>query len=215
MRYLENTTTDSLGFGTSADWGVHLLGKLADGRVGYQFSAINGNGYSDPSRSKSVDFEGRINFQPVKGLTLAVGGYSGKLGNETKTNNAALHTATRTNALINWKNDSFSVGGEWFEAKNFKNVTSVATDKADGYSIWARFFATPEITVFARYDDGKPSKDLNPDRKLTYYNVGVEKKLNKVLYASLAYKYAKGEGGVTKTSAGEYSEIGAWIVYNF
>jgi len=226
MRYLENTTTDSLGFGTSADWGVHLLGKFAGGKVGYQLSAVNGRGYSSPARSKSVDFEGRIDFQPVRGLTLAVGGYSGKLGKETDSNNLALHTASRTNALVNWKGESFSIGGEWFEAKNFKNVTAVPTDKADGYSIWARFFATPEITVFARYDDGKPSKDLNPDQKLTYYNVGVEKKFNKVLSASLAYKYAKGEGGVTGTSNGgvgsavagkdgKYSEIGAWFVYNF
>jgi len=74
MRYVENVLIDEYKFGTSADWGVHVLGKLADGRVGYQVSAINGRGYADPTRSNSVDFEGRIDVEPVKGLSFAVGG---------------------------------------------------------------------------------------------------------------------------------------------
>ncbi len=44
-RYVENTLIDRTKFGTSADWGVHLLGKFADGLIGYQISAINGAGY--------------------------------------------------------------------------------------------------------------------------------------------------------------------------
>jgi hypothetical protein len=226
MRYFEQTITDSLGFGTSADWGVHVLGKLADGKLDYQLSAQNGKGYSNPARTKSVDFEGRLAFEPVKGLTLAGGFYSGKLGNDTKSNSLARHTASRTNALVNWKVDKFSVGGEWFEAKNWKNVTLPAPDKADGYSVWARFEAVKDLTVFARYDQAKPSKDLAPDRKLTYYNLGVEKKFNSVFSANIAYKFAEAEGGVVSTGngsigsavagkKGEYSELGVWAIYNF
>jgi hypothetical protein len=223
MRYVENTTTDSLGFGTSADWGIHVLGK--GGVVSYQVSVVNGKGYSNPDRTKSMDFEGRLAITPVQGLTFAVGGYSGKLGKDTDAT-PAKHTAERTNALVNWKNDRFGIGGEWFEAKNWKNVDTDATDKADGYSVWAHFEPAQDLTVFLRYDDAKPSKTLAPDRKLTYYNLGIQKTFNKVLAASLAYKYAEGKGGVTGTSngsvgstvagaKGKYSEVGAWFVYNF
>ncbi len=226
MRYLENTITDSLGLGTSADWGVHVLGKLAGGKVGYQVSAINGRGYSDPTRSNSVDFEGRIDFEPVQGLTLAVGGYSGKLGKDTATASPALHTATRTQALVNWKSGPFGIGGEWFEAKNFKNVTTPETDKADGYSIWAHYAPAESLTIFARYDDAKPSKDLAPGKTFTYYNVGIQKQFNRVFAGSLAYKYAEVKGGSQGTSngtigssiagaKGKYNEVGVWVVYNF
>jgi len=50
----------------SADWGFHLKGKLADNRVQYAVSVINGNGYKNPSRSKSMDIEGRISATPIK-----------------------------------------------------------------------------------------------------------------------------------------------------
>ena len=83
QRYLEQTVTDSLGFGASSEWGLHFLGKAANNKLGYAFTIGNGKGYSSPARSKSVDFEGRVSFEPVTGLTFAVGGYSGKRGNET------------------------------------------------------------------------------------------------------------------------------------
>jgi len=220
------TSSDSLGYGTSADWGLHLLGKLAGGKVAYQVSAVNGKGYSSPARSESVDFEGRISFEPMKGLTLAVGGYSGKLGNDTKSNSPALHTATRTNALINYKAGAFKIGGSWWEAKNWKNVTTVATDKASAYSIWGQYDLAKDLMLFARYDQAKPNKDTAPSKKLTYYNLGVEKQFNKVLSANIAYKYAEVEGGTIGTGngtigltvpgkKGKYQEVGVWAVYNF
>jgi hypothetical protein len=226
MRYLENTLPDSLGFGTSADWGIHLLGKLGKGLVDYQVSAVNGKGYSSPARTKSADFEGRIAFNPMHGLTLAVGGYSGKLGNDTKSASPAKHTAQRLDGLANFSSGRFGIGGEYFQATNWKNVTTDATDKADGFSIWAHFDAAKAARIFARYDSAKPSKDLHPDRKLTYYNLGVEHTFNKAFTGSIAYKYADVKGGTVGTSngtigstvagaKGKYTEIGVFAVYNF
>jgi len=225
MRYFEQTQVDSLGFGTSASWGLHMLGKLAGGKVDYQVSATNGRSYSDPKRNATLDWEGRVSFKPIGGLVIGVGGYTGKLGKDTKTNSPAMHTAERLNALINYKTDRFGIGGSYYEAKNWKNVTTVETDKADGYSIWAHFMAKDDLKIFGRYDSGNPSKDLAPDKELTYYNVGIEKKFNKVLSASLAYKYADTKGGGISTGNGsigegseldgKYQEIGVWAVYNF
>ena len=56
LRYVEQTLTDHLSFGDSADWGFHITGNSP--LCGYQVSAENGRGYSNPTRSKSVDFEG-------------------------------------------------------------------------------------------------------------------------------------------------------------
>ncbi|HSM14132.1 MAG TPA: porin, partial [Thermoanaerobaculia bacterium] len=192
-RYFEQTQSDSLGFGTSSDWGIHLFGKLGSGLVDYQVSAVNGRSYSDPTRSESVDFEGRLAIAPIEGLTFGVGGYTGKRGRETK-ENPAKHTAERLNALVNFQADRFQIGGEWYETRNWTTVTSDDTDKSDGYSIWGDFDITDSIAIFGRYDQGNPSKELAPDKELTYYTVGVEKEINKVFTAALAWKHAETDG---------------------
>ncbi len=222
MRYVENVLIDELSFGTSADWGFHVFGNSPI--VQYQVSALNGRGYSNPTRSKSVDFEGRLSITPVKGLSLAVGGYSGKRGLETDAL-PAKHTATREDAVIAYNNDFFKIGGEWFEADDWNTVISTSTDKSDGYSTWAQVNFNPTWSIFGRYDESKPSKDLKPNLKYTYYNAGIQWTVNKAFAASLVYKYADVAGGTLGTSngtigsvspnfKGKYSEIGIWTVYN-
>ena len=224
-RYFEQVITDHLSFGTSADWGVHVLGKLANDTVGYQFSALNGKGYSNPTRTKSVDFEGRVSFEPVKGFTLAAGGYSGERGNETDAV-PTKHTAQRLDGLVSYVNDQFRVGAEYFQADNWNNTTTVLTDKADGYSAWASFACTPVLSVFGRYDSAKPSKDLKPKLEFTYYNLGLQWRANKSLAATLGYKFAEVKGGTLSTgngtigstvatNKGQYNELGAWFLYDF
>ena len=223
LRYVEQTITDHLSFGASADWGFHILGSSP--LVQYQISAENGRGYSNPTRSKTVDYEGRISFTPIKGLNLAVGGYSGERGLETDAA-PAKHTATRQDALVAYNSDFFRIGGEWFEAKNWNTVTSAATDKSDGYSIWGQVSFNPAWGIFGRYDTSKPSKDLKPSLEWTYYNAGVQWTVNKAFAASLVYKYADVKGGTVSTgngtigsvnasAKGKYSEFGLWTVYNF
>jgi hypothetical protein len=223
LRYVEQTITDHLSFGASADWGFHVTGSSP--LVQYQISAENGRGYSNPTRSKTVDFEGRLSVTPISGLNLAVGGYSGKRGLETDAV-AAKHTATRQDALVSYNTEYFKIGGEYFEAKNWNNVTTTTTDKSDGYSLWGQVNFNPAWSVFGRYDDAKPSKDQKPDLKFTYYNVGLQWTVNKAFAASLVYKYAEVKGGTLSTGngtigstlasdKGKYSEIGIFTVYNF
>jgi hypothetical protein len=223
LRYIETTITDHLSFGTSSEWGFHVLGNTP--LVNYAVTVGNGRGYSNPTRSKSVDFEGRLGITPIKGLNLAVGGYSGKRGQETDAA-PAKHTATRQDALIAYNTDFFRIGGEYFQAKNWSNVTTTATDKSDGFSGWGQVNFTPVWSVFARYDTSKPSKDLKPGLKFTYYNAGLQWTVNKAFAASLVYKYADVEGGTFGTSngtigstsassKGKYNEIGLFTVYNF
>lgn len=82
-RHIENVSVERSGFGTSADWGVHVLGDIAGGLLSYQFSVIDGGGYRNVKVTKSVDFEGRVSTS-YKGFYAAVGGYAGKRGNDTQ-----------------------------------------------------------------------------------------------------------------------------------
>jgi hypothetical protein len=233
QRYLEQTITDSLGFGYSAEWGLHFLGKVVDNKLSYAFTIGNGKGYSNPTRTNSVDYEGRLSFEAIKGLTFAVGGYSGYRGNDTDTT-PALHKATRFNALANWVIGPVKIGGEYFSADNWTQVTKVPEDKSDGYSGWLQFTFAKDWMAFGQYWDTNPSKDLNPDLKGNYYNLGVQWKPVKAVTAALAYKYAEVKSGIIKAgqggtisygngtigstvpgAKGTYNEIGLWFSFDF
>ncbi len=185
FRYVEQTVTDRLKFGNSADWGVHFLGT--NNMVSYNFSAVNGGGYKNPTRSNSMDFEGRISVEPVKGLVFAVGGYTGDLGKDSNTS-PAKQTATRTDLLVNYTTDKFKVGGEYFSEDNWGLTAAATPDSGDGYSLWAQYKMDKMWSVFLRYDKDKASKDLHPLFQETYYNFGVQCSVMKGVDISLVYK---------------------------
>jgi hypothetical protein len=201
-RHIENTLIDRVNFGTSADWGVHVLGDLAGGLFSYQVSAIDGGGYRNVKVTKTVDFEGRFSAN-YKGFFAGVGGYTGKRGNNTQgaltgattTVNGVtyigatkLHTATREDAAIGYKSKLFTVGGEYFHAKNWNNVTTATTDKSDGYSVFGNVNFAPKWSVFGRYDWVKYSKTLNPQFKQHYYDGGIQWEPVKIVDIALVYK---------------------------
>jgi hypothetical protein len=203
-RFVENTLVDRMKYGNSADWGLHLFGD--NGMFNYQMSAINGAGYKNPSRSNHVDFEGRVGLQPIKGLMFGVGAYDGDLGKDTQSS-PALHSARRYDAMAAWNRDGLRLGAEWFTADNWKNVTTPATDKASGWSLWGNYDFT-SASLFARYDQVKPSKDLDPSLKDTYWNAGVAFPITKGVKVALAYK---DENLRNNTTVDVHSrEIGAW-----
>ena len=118
------------------------------------------------------------------------------------------------------------VGGEYFTADNWSQVTKVPKDKSDGYSGWLQYTAAPAWMLFGRYDSVNPSKDLKPALELTYDNLGVQWKPLKPLTAALAYKPAEVKGGTVSTgngtigsttagSKGTYNEIGLWLSFDF
>ena len=187
FRYVENTLTDRLHYANSADWGLHLGGNVGGG-VDYAVSAVNGGGYKNPTRSKRMDFEGRVGFAPFANAIIAVGAYSGTLGKETQSVNA-LHTADRVDLLAAYANKSVRFGVEYFQAKNWNNVLTAASDKADGYSLWGSVGLSDKATAFARFDQANLSKILNPSLKDTYFNAGVEYLLRKGLKVAAVYKH--------------------------
>ena len=211
LRYVENTLIDRTHFGTSADWGLHLMGK--NEMVDYQVSLVNGRGYGDFTRSKSMDISGRVGFHPVEGLTLALGGRSGKLGQDTQTGTTA-NTATRFDLLAAYKTGPVDVGVEYFSAKNF-TAAAVLTgpeDKADGVSVFGSFKVSDEGKVFARYDEVKPSKDLSPTKKDKYFNIGYAFSPIKHVDFAVVYKNHKVDMSGSSTKSNEF---GLWAQVAF
>ena len=209
-RYVENTLIDRLGFGTSADWGVHFGGKVMGGMVNYAASAVNGNGYKNFTRSKNLDFEGRVGVTPIKDLTLAVGIREGKLGQDTypgSTNNTNL----RWDLLAAYRYSMFSTGAEYFNAKNPTTASITGTKvKADGFSVWGAVHPMEKVAVFARFDHANLNKDAASKPKDTYYNVGVSYQARKGVDLALVYKHEKNDSSAIKSD-----EIGVWSQVKF
>lgn len=210
-RFVENTLVDRLKFGNTADWGVHLFGQNAGGSANYAVSLVNGGGFRNPSRSKGMDMEARVGFMPTDGLVIAVGAYSGKLGQDTEAV-PARHTASREDLLVAWKASGLTVGGEYFNASDFTTVTSAASDKASGYSLFGSYDLPQGYAVFARYDRAKTSQDLDPALKDTYYNAGVSWKSSPTVIWALAYKSDKTADDVTGLKTREF---GVWAQVKF
>jgi len=214
MRYIENTLTDRLKYGTSADWGVHAGGKLAGGAVEYAVAALNGNGYKNPSRSKGLDFEGRLSFAPTEQTVIGVGAYSGTLGKEKQTVNA-LHTANRVDFLAAYMSGNTRLGVEYFQANNWNNVTSAASDKASGWSLWGSVGLNNKgVTLFGRYDNTDVSKTLDPSLQDRYYNIGVEWPVAPGVKLATVYKHTDQRNSLRSKDL-KTDEFGVWGEFRF
>ena len=231
-RYVDKVTTDRLGFANTADWGIHASGVYGANLVNYQFSVVNGAGYKNPSRSKDVDFEGRVGVNPISWLTLGAGFYNGHLGQITAANeNFPKNTATRYDALAAVSIIGIHFGTEWFQAKNYKTVNTPAAsaygtsavvntatagptdDKATGTSTWLSYDINSQWQAFARYDNTKLSADVNPLLRDEYFNLGAAYKPIKPLDIAIVYKNEKVEHGSNTISGananGSYTIGGA------
>ncbi len=221
-RYLEQTLTDRTKFGTSSDWGVHALGSFADGLISYDFAMINGGGYKKipigggTNHFQDVDFEGRISAA-YQGFNLAVGGYTGKLGQNSNT--PTFHTAERFNLLGAYVGNGFRLGVEYFTANDFSTglvASSGVGDSAHGISGFGSYSFTPEWAVFGRYDSVDPATKSAPLRNENYYTLGVSWSPTKIVDFALAYKHdsashgvvSTGNGNIGGSTDGHYSEVG-------
>jgi hypothetical protein len=251
-RYIEKTTNDRLGFAQTADWGLNATGKLGpNGMFGYSFSIVDGGGYKNPTRTKSPDYEGRVSVVPVQWLTVGAGFYAGHLGQVTATNQDFPHnTATRFNGVVGVNISGVRAGVEYFTAKNYKTVNSAAasvygtsaivtatgaapiSDKADGESAFVSYNFNSQVSVFGRYDHTKLSKDVAPNLKDDYFNIGAAYKPLKTIDLALVYKNEKVKNGTNTISgadangnytigganglrSGHFDEVGFYMQWSF
>jgi hypothetical protein len=228
-RFVEKTLIDREGFGNSADWGLNLNG--GNSMVNYSVSAVNGNGYKNPTRQKTPDFEGRLGFTPIDGLIIGVGFYTGTLGQDTEANDTKFaavpatpttpaiaatpkNTASRENLLVAWKADGLTVGAEYFTAKNFSSafIWNAKTDTETGESVYGSYdFPGTDFGLYARYDSVKPKKDSEAGLKDTYYNGGFVWKANKSVTWAFGFKSDElKDDSVLTPVDNKVQEIGVW-----
>ena len=223
-RYVEQTVIDRTKFGTSSDWGAHVLGQLAGGKLGYQISVVNGAGYKVPGmpgvgtqgRSNQMDVEARVNAN-LGPFVLALGGYDGKLGKDAVVAPPAVapveHEARRFDALAAYVTRRARLGIEYFRTDDW-GVTSV--DKADGWSTFGSYKLNDLWSVFARGDRVSPNKLTAPKKVEDYYNFGIAYSAAKNLDFALVAKrdrvdagtFATGNGTIGGAVDGTYSEVG-------
>lgn len=208
LRYVENTMIDRLHFGNSADWGLHVLGK--SGIVSYNFAAVNGGGYKNPSRSKSVDFAGRVSVEPVKGLTFAAGYYGGKLGKDTYSTSLATRNTSRFDLLAAYQTKMFRIGAEYFTEDNWGFTTGSVSDKGDGYSLFGTATISGPFSVFARFDTTKTSKTVHPNMKDEYFNAGLQWHAFTGVDLALVYKHDNVDNPASASQVAKYDEVGVF-----
>jgi len=227
MRYLEQVVVDRTKFGTSSDWGVHMLGSAFDGILAYDFAALNGGGYkkipvgAGTNRAANFDYEGRISAA-YQGFNLAVGGYTGKLG--TAYGTPTFHTAQRFNVMGAYIADGLRLGAEYFNANDFSAAlvaSPTVGDAAHGVSTFASYYFLPEWAVFARYDSVDTNTRTAPAKNNEYYTLGLTWSPIRIVDISLAYKHDAVRGGSftdtngtigsgTGAMRGTYNEVGVW-----
>ena len=221
-RYVEKTITDRLGYSNTTDWGLNASGTGgANGVFSYAASVVNGGGFKNPTRTRSVDLEARLSAKPTGWLTAGLGYYTGHLGQITAANeDFPRNTATRFDAAAGVLIAGIRAGVEYFNARNYKTVnktgalgtssvvnttgTPPVSDKADGISSFASYsFPGNQWSMFARYDTAKLSKDVSPDLRETYFDAGVAYKPLKTIDVALVYKNEKVENGSTSVSGAD------------
>lgn len=228
-RYIENELLDEYKIGTSTDWGVQALGDLADGLVSYQVGVVNGAGYRNVKVTNSVDLEGRLSAQ-YKGFFAAVGGYTGRLGNNTE-GTVLTHKAYRYTGAVGYKVDRFTIGGEYVYAKNYNSVITATEDTNEGWSAFGSFNVMPKWQVFGRYDWIRQTNiTAATSVRNEYFNLGLQWEPVKLVDLSLVYKRASadnfgdaagtiawqnGTGKIGGTTNGTYDEFGLFGLFKF
>lgn len=212
-RYVEKGLVMRAKVGISADWGVHALGALGDGRqVDYAVSLVTGAGYKKPRLGHGPDVVARVSWQPVEHLVLALGGYHGTLASDAD-DRRGRRTARRWDAMVAYADARWRVGVQYFRAEGWDPVMQPGADRSHGWSAWASMQVTPEVSVFARHDHVRPGTVFDPGRHDRYSNAGIEWRARRWLRLAAVYKRERlrMDGFSRKT----VNEAGVWAQVTF
>ncbi len=214
-RYISKSFVDDQGLEASADAGVGLHGKIANGMFHYAIAEVNGAGYGNIKRNASQDLTVRIGSAPIEGLTIDFGfndGYKGKRTDST-VSTVGLTKHRLTQAMITYgMGHDFRVG-----ANLIKDVakTNGVSESLKGLDTWAWVNFSDQFAAFVNYETAKTGKVVTIGKmtgaateKKTI--VSLDYKASKKVLLSLAYTSVTnlhGEAGTKETIAGLYSQF--------
>jgi hypothetical protein len=213
FRYVDNELVTRLKYGSTADWGVHVLGSPADGAgLDYAVSVVTGSSYKRPRTGNRPDVEAIFGWQPTEHTVIAIGGYDGQLGLDDDTR-PLTHTARRWDAMAAYAGPRFRIGAQLFQTHDWTQLRSPLSDSAHGWSAWASAKVSDRWTLFARHDASSTSADLEPSRHERYSNAGIELRVTAKLQVAAAWKRQRlrDRNGVRAAA----NEAGLWAQFTF
>lgn len=148
FRYSGSTFSDRVGAEKSADGGFSLLGGSSG--FTYQVGMYNGEYFNAAPNGAGFAYQGRIGYEFENGLGAAVF-YHG----ETKRTGTANYDPTRAIAMLYYKQDTFTLAGEYLTANDFNGTVIPGAAKfadASGYSVWLVSKPIEQLHLLARYD---------------------------------------------------------------
>jgi hypothetical protein len=148
------------------------------------------------------------------------------------------NNAQRFDAVIAYVDRKIRLGGEYFYAKDWNDVTqsnTTLTNTSQGYGVFGSYNFNDRVAVFGRYDYVEPQRNTAPNLKDNYFNFGVSyapivkaaakpaDRPAKVLDFALVYKREAIDDGLLSTSNGvlggsvhgTYDELGLFSYWNF
>jgi len=153
-RYFTKVSSDEFKYDDSADIGLGLKGKVADGLVKYWVTAVNGGGYGDLTQTNGIDYKSRIGIYPMKGLTLDFGYNTGNRA--TKTFGAAnVQKQTMYQVMASYGTHDYRLGGNYIRNKDRTIKKRV---DATTYAIWGWAKIVKGFGVVGRYENEKTFK---------------------------------------------------------
>jgi len=187
-RVIRKPAFDDRGFGSSADLGVGVGGRIANGLLEHHLTATNGSGYKDPEEPLSgKDAEYRLSVFPLLGNEsfqgLSVNGVvkAGNLG-EKVAEGEAKDPVMIYGGLLGFKHPFVNFGAGYFTRSEGEDNTTAGTEKVQSnlmtaYSTGHFSLADGAVTVhtLVRYDMYDPDKNTSDDeRTLLIGGVGVK-----------------------------------------
>ena len=145
-RYLLKSFQDLNGYASSADLGLGIKYQIVP-ELSIDAQVVNGEGYKSLQSDSAVKVSAGLTYQPIKKLYLRVyGDYQKK-----------QEAQTTFNAMIAYKDDKFTVGGEY----NLQTGHNKVKDhNLNGLSFWGTYNPRKTFAIFGRYDN-LTSKKLN------------------------------------------------------
>jgi phosphate-selective porin OprO and OprP len=154
---------DVIGSFNGRDIGVQVGGILLkinnNPLVEYKIGLFNGSGTNQADKNESKDIVGRINVNPIKGLSIGTSYYNG-VGNFGVP--ATNSKRERFGIEASFEYSQFSVKGEFIKATD--NVT-----KREGYYLQAGYYVLPQkLQLVAKYDEYDPNITVDKNTSKWY-----------------------------------------------
>jgi hypothetical protein len=198
QRWLAKSFTDQEKILSSADLGVHALGKHADGLVSWSAAIINGEGYGNPEINSAKAAQARLTVDPLHGdLKLPISVFASQ---DVYAVEGEDETTTLV-ASVGFAHDAINVWGEY--------VTNTAGDASgSGMSTNAVGKVQDLFNVVVRYDSWDPDTETDDDAH-TMLRAGLTKDFVKKVSGGLIYERTTLEADEDNPSQGVFLRMQA------